>query len=212
MNTSSGIYQIVNKVTQKRYIGLTSNMNNRKQGHLYDLRRGKHSNDYLQKAWNKYGETNFEFSCIEECPKELLYQKEDYWVKILNVCNEYYGYNLKPTDPFGSSIHSEETRAKISATHKAKKLKIKDTTRKIFKKWNDSEEGKTHVIKMREKLKNIDYFKVHEPKRKKVMNTITGEIYESLRIASDKLNIPKYELSRRLLGKRKNNTNLIYLD
>ena len=43
----------------------------------------------------------------------------------------------------------------------------------------------------------------------KITSTTSGKIY--IGCASNILNIPKYELSRRILGKRKNNTNLIYL-
>jgi hypothetical protein len=45
----------------------------------------------------------------------------------------------------------------------------------------------------------------------KITNIISGEVYDSLQHTSTITNVPKYELSRRILGKRKNNTNLIYL-
>jgi len=118
MKKTSGIYQIVNNVTQKRYIGLASNMNSRKQGHIYDLRRNKHGNDYLQKAWNKYGEANFSFLCLEECDKTNLYKREDYWVKVLSTLDKYYGYNIKETNSEGRSLMTDVIKKKISATHK----------------------------------------------------------------------------------------------
>lgn len=34
---------------------------------MYNLRNNKHHNTYLQNAWNKYGESSFEFSVIREC-------------------------------------------------------------------------------------------------------------------------------------------------
>jgi hypothetical protein len=61
------------------------------------------------------------------------------------------------------------------------------------------------------RLKDIDFNVVNAHKRKSIINIITGEVYESLAVAANTLNIPEYELSRRILGKRKNNTNLIYL-
>jgi hypothetical protein len=121
-------------INGKIYVGCASNVRTRINGHLYDLRREKHKNSYLQKA------------CIE--------------------------------------------------------------AGKIY---NASEECKMNLIEARKKLKDIDFNIVNAHKRKSIKNIITGEVYESLAIASNTLNIPKYELSRRILGIRKNNTNLIYL-
>ena len=55
------IYHIINKVNNKRYIGQTINFQNRKITHLRNLRTNKHHSSKLQRAWNKYGENNFEF-------------------------------------------------------------------------------------------------------------------------------------------------------
>jgi len=209
LQSSPGIYKITNLVNNKIYIGCASNIRTRKNGHLYDLRKGVHKNDYLQKAWNKYGELNFKFEVVELCDTDLLHEKEHFWVDYYSCLDREIGYNLKPTDPDGCSLHSEETKEKLRQHFKGKKLH--PNCYEAGKKYNHSEECKINLAKAREKLKNVDFYKVHSIKRKQVKNTITGEIYESLRVASDILNIPKYELSRRLLGKRKNNTNLIYL-
>ena len=204
----TGIYQIVNQVTQKRYIGLASNLNSRKQGHIYDLRRGKHGNKYLQKAWDKYGEINFKFNCIEECSIEDLHKREDYWVKVLNVLDRYYGYNLKPTDPNGCSILSEETRAKISATHKTKGIRPSTLCIANRKKVNMSPEGRANQIIS---LKKIDFNEVNKAKRKTVIDTATNQIYDSLTIAAEALGMTKHKLSKYLLGTRTNKTTFKYL-
>lgn len=211
LQSTSGIYKIVNKVNNKIYIGCASNMRTRTNGHIYDLRKGIHKNKYLQKSWNKYGEKNFIFELVEECSTNELHKKEHYWVNKLNCLDRNIGYNLKPTDPNCNSIHSDETKRKISNHHKQNNIKPGIKCREALKVYNNSELCKNNLIKARKKLKNVDFYKIHSVKRKPIKNIITGEIYESLRIASEILNIPKYELSRRLLGKRKNNTNLIYL-
>lgn len=51
-----GIYCIENIQTGKKYIGQQVNIRSRWYQHRNELRRGIHCNDYLQKAWNKYGE------------------------------------------------------------------------------------------------------------------------------------------------------------
>ena len=53
------IYQIINQVTQEKYVGQTTNFSRRKENHLSALKNNHHPNQKLQNAWNKYGEDNF---------------------------------------------------------------------------------------------------------------------------------------------------------
>jgi group I intron endonuclease len=209
IQASSGIYKITNIVDNKIYIGCASNIRTRKNGHWYDLRSNYHKNSYLQNAWNKYGEVNFKFELIELCNVKLLHEKEHFWVDYYNCLDRTIGYNLKPTDPNGCSIHSEETKEKLRQANKGQKPTQKCI--EAVKTYNASEKGIKNFAKARAKLKDVDYKKVNAHKRKKVKNLLTGEIYDSLVHASNILNIPKYNLSRKLSGKRNNNINLIYL-
>lgn len=88
------IYHIINKVNNKRYIGQTINFQNRKITHLRNLRTNKHHSSKLQRAWNKYGENNFEFYV-----KEIEIEKiEDlYFLEIEEIkkYDSYFnGYNM----------------------------------------------------------------------------------------------------------------------
>lgn len=67
MAAQSGIYEIVNTVNGKRYIGSAKNFTQRFHTHRSDLRRGRHANAKLANAWNKYGETAFEFRPLFTC-------------------------------------------------------------------------------------------------------------------------------------------------
>lgn len=61
-----GIYGIVNKINGKTYVGQTGERFLRRYWHhQWKLRDNSHDNDYLQNAWNKYGEDNFEFIILE---------------------------------------------------------------------------------------------------------------------------------------------------
>ena len=61
-----GIYQILNKNNEKRYIGSTSDSFRKRWNlHKYHLRNNKHKNSHLQYAWNKYGEQTFSCSVVE---------------------------------------------------------------------------------------------------------------------------------------------------
>jgi group I intron endonuclease len=202
-----GIYKITNTINNKLYIGCASNIRTRVNGHLYDLRKGIHSNTYLQKAWNKYGKENFIFEMIEKCDITDLHAKEHYWVNEFNCLDRSIGYNLKPTDPNGCSIHSEETKEKLRIANKGKKpstcciQKLKERTL--------STEHKEILRKSRE---TIDFKKLHrEKKGKKIINTATGIIYSSLAEVCDLLNITKGSMSRKLLGKRINKTTFKYI-
>jgi group I intron endonuclease len=202
-----GIYKITNTVNNKIYIGCASNIRTRVNGHLYDLRRDKHNNSYLQKAWSKYGEENFTFEMLEECDMNNLHVKEHYWVDKFNCLDRSVGYNLKPTDPNGCSIHSEETKEKLRIANKGKKPSIL-----CIQKLKERTLSPEHKEIMRKSREGIDYTKLHREKRgKKVIDQSTGIIYGSLAEVCELLGITKGSFSRILLGKRKNKTTFKYL-
>ena len=110
---SYGIYAIVNKITGDMYIGQTKvSFETRWQHHVADLKANRHANDYLQKAWNKYGEEAFEFKTIHICDElDILNDLEIYYIKKYDTFNN--GYNLTSGgDSFDGEI-SEETRLKM---------------------------------------------------------------------------------------------------
>jgi group I intron endonuclease len=77
-----GIYEIVHTASGKRYIGNSRNVANRIYAHRYALRNNRHFCPYLQNAWNKHGESAFEFKLIERCFDEVtvLLAREQYWI------------------------------------------------------------------------------------------------------------------------------------
>lgn len=62
------VYQIENLKNGKRYVGKTTNFKQRVAYHKTYLRRNVHHNEYLQRAWNKYGEKCFEFKVLQTFP------------------------------------------------------------------------------------------------------------------------------------------------
>ena len=63
---TAGIYIIQCKATGKVYVGSSENIEKRWLQHKYSLKKNTHHSKKLQNAWNKYGETEFEFQIVEE--------------------------------------------------------------------------------------------------------------------------------------------------
>lgn len=96
LKNKSGIYQIRNLLDGKIYIGSATDFYSRKNyEHFYLLRKNKHVNCKLQRAFNKYGEDNFVFEIIEFIKDEdKLLECEQYWMDRFNVVED--GYNIQP--------------------------------------------------------------------------------------------------------------------
>lgn len=115
-----GLYKIVNETNDKFYIGSSVNIRDRFYNHKSKLNRNIHDNCYLQRAWNKYGEDNFNFIVLKECENENLITEEQ---QELNIhFGKDYCYNLSPSA--GVSMRgiprSEEVKRKISLAQKGK--------------------------------------------------------------------------------------------
>ena len=109
-----GIYKIINKVNQKVYVGSSIDIKSRIRNHKSDLRGNRHHCSHLQYAYNKYGESNFEAKVIERCDREVLLERERYWMEYLGANDKNYGYNLSVISDTTKFTYSEEHRQKLS--------------------------------------------------------------------------------------------------
>lgn len=77
------IYKIQNKINQKVYVGKTEREDPgiRWKEHQYNM---KSLDLPLYRALRQYGIENFDFSIIEEVPKEQLDEREIYWIEQYN--------------------------------------------------------------------------------------------------------------------------------
>ena len=69
MNKIIGIYKYQNKLNGNIYIGQSVDINRRYSQHLQDANSNR-AITAIDLAISKYGIDNFDFSIIEECPKE----------------------------------------------------------------------------------------------------------------------------------------------
>lgn len=112
MNT--GVYEILNTVNGKRYVGSSVNMVRRLKEHRYRLGRGEHHSQKLQRAWEKYGSTVFTFKALFICPKNMLTFYEQRALDGFASVAE--GYNVLPFARSGAGRKvSPEALAKMRA-------------------------------------------------------------------------------------------------
>lgn len=106
-----GVYCIRNTINNKVYIGQSINIQRRWIKHKSELNRNIHNNKHLQSAWNKYGESAFEFIVLIECTEDELDNNEIKFIKLYRATDKQHGY----CDMDGGKKHrhhSEETKRK----------------------------------------------------------------------------------------------------
>lgn len=84
-----GIYKIENKINGKVYIGQSVEIEKR----LYAHKKFYHKDSYIDNEINKLGVENFSFTIVEECQKEELDTREQFYIQQYNSLFPS-GYNL----------------------------------------------------------------------------------------------------------------------
>jgi group I intron endonuclease len=130
-----GVYIIENLMNGKAYIGSSvMRVIKRIEHHISMLRANKHKNTHLQNAFNKYGETSFCASIIENTEKHITLEREQYWI---NQHDFDELYNINPLAS-GTPNMSKETILKRAETLKKKYAsgEIQSTFTKGHTPWN----------------------------------------------------------------------------
>lgn len=111
MKNQSGVYEILNTVNGKRYIGQAKKFGVRWGAHVRRLKRGVHHSPKLQNAWNKYGEASFKFLPMLVCDESML---DFYEQQLLDKVKPEYNIALDVTAPMRGRALSEDHRRKLS--------------------------------------------------------------------------------------------------
>ena len=90
------IYKIINTVNDKVYVGQTVRpIRTRFYQHLRDAyKMDPQKKIKLHRAIRKYGKEKFSVELIEECPKELLDEREQYWIREYDSYKNGYNATL----------------------------------------------------------------------------------------------------------------------
>lgn len=161
---NSGVYEICCLVNGKVYVGSTQNLKGRKWSHFYALKKNKHQNRHLQRAFNKYGEDAFLFSVLKFCPIGNLLKCEQYYIDKLAAFGR--GFNQRPQAASNrGNKHSQKTKEKMSSVHKGC-FHTEETKRRL----REINIGKTHSDETRQKLSEINIGKTHSDETKKKMS------------------------------------------
>jgi len=135
----TGIYKIQSIKKPKRcYIGSAINIYSRWATHLSNLRKNTHHSIILQNHFNKYGESDLQFSILLGCEENELIRIEQYFIDsykpYFNVC--MYAFSRK-----GTKL-SEEARKKRSLLLKGNKNRLGKQPWNKGKHWSEEHKKK----------------------------------------------------------------------
>lgn len=215
----SGIYQIYNPINNKRYIGSSINVERRLKEHLRNLKNNKHSNVYLQNAYNKYGD-KLQFQFLEECEPHECLIFEQYYLDYYKSYNREFGYNIDSEAKYAGKHLADETKDKIrnKALNRKRSKEIIEKIRlknlgmkkpkqsaamknrwalsKLYFGYNNLSEDKKKEVSEKIKLKNIERYKNYKNKIKNIFIKVEFDngdckYFHSYRTASNYLKIDK---------------------
>jgi group I intron endonuclease len=195
----SGIYKIQSVVHPDRcYIGSAQNIKGRWLLHISELRRNKHGNNRLQNHFNKHGESDLQFSLIVGCDKENLISYEQFYIDSLDP----YFNILKIAGSALNFKHSEETIKYLRQIHLGHKMTPEQNENNRLARlgkpvWS---KGVKFTIEHRNHIA--------EARKRKVINTSTNEVFNSIGDASNYLGIKYQTLYAQLSGHNINKTTL----
>ena len=165
---NTGIYQIVNIINNKRYIGSASNLINRKTAHFNNLNKNKHENNKLQRAYNKYGKENFNFEVLLYCDKENLLFYEQRAIDSYNFKKELYNICRLAGSMIGVMKGKKFTKEHCKKISKA--LTGYKKTSEHIKKIADKHRGKIHTEEHKRKISESNKKVSSEINKKKALH------------------------------------------
>lgn len=224
MNT--GIYLIINKLTNEYYLGSSSDdFHNRFRSHMYNLRKNKHHSYKLQKLYNRHGLNILKFHILEYVEPSKCLEIEQFYLKNLNP---KYNISKDANSPMKGRKHSDKTKIKMSGkipwnvgiprTEEEKAL-MSLRKKENYKKLTDDQKsqrsinyikimgdrlGKTFLGKHHNNSSKAKLRKAHINKNDLIVCNETGKIFEAQLDIARSMKLRQGHISEHLQGKRKN--------
>ena len=169
-------YSILNIKNNKRYLGITENIERRKKEHFNNLRNNSHCNYKLQMDWNSYSEESFLFQILDEKEFEdenLAYEYEKELIcqynSITNGYNIAIGGHVNPM--YSNEIKEKMTKTKQSQVPNIYQLEeIEENIFKVLGVFNSQKEAQRITgcsqrninRSLKENVKGSGYFWIDE--------------------------------------------------
>jgi len=177
-----GVYQIVNNINNKSYIGSTTNLYKRIKRHINDLHKNKHHSIIFQRAWNKYDKINFRFLILETCNNYNCIILEQYYKNKINP-----EYNIAPICGTNFGIKRRaETIEKLRESHigikhgplsDVIKKKMRISALKHINIYGHNRTGTHHSIETKEKIKKSNIGRIClENTKQKISESNKGKL------------------------------------
>jgi group I intron endonuclease len=109
-----GVYCITSLDTGKQYVGCSVDLKARLRQHRYDCTKNPETLPKLYNEMSSYGFERFKVELLEECLREDLFLREQYWLDVPGT--EYNGYNQLKTN----FRHTDETKQRFSWLRKGR--------------------------------------------------------------------------------------------
>ena len=206
----SGIYCLKSKINGKMYIGLSKDVYYRRRKHFECLAGQRHHNTKMQRHFNKYGSDDLVFEIIELCNKDVLEEREMYWIDYHNSFykgfNETKGGSLKDycaTRFDFENIHTGEILENVTVSEMCEKYNIdRSGIYQLAKGKGYSTKG--WKLKGAVKKKRIGD-KTRNAKQISLKNIHTGEIITTIsqKEMAKKIGVHQWCLSNLVSGKNK---------
>ncbi|WP_079708095.1 GIY-YIG nuclease family protein [Paraliobacillus ryukyuensis] len=191
-----GIYKVTNLINGKMYIGQSTNIKKRFTSHKNAINRSDddpRGQGPLYDDMRNYGVENFSFEVMEECSKNELNEKEEYYISFHNSVDDGYNISKKAittNDPdVRKKIITEEFLERNSIRFKEmNKQNWKDAEYRKKKSKQSSELQKKRLQDPEYRKQKSEQLKKYWSKKKKrvAQYTLDGElvaVYEGLRVA-----------------------------
>lgn len=194
---NSGIYMILNKINNKRYIGQAVDLKRREREHFFGKKR---TNPLLRNSMKKYGYKNFEFIVLEYTKpnKKELTDTEQKWLDYYKDNNKWERlYNLCPFAETNLGLKSTETAKQNISKALTGKKKSEEHVEKIRQRMLKT--GINPIMKEKAKLKTQIPVVQIDIDTNKIINE-----FESIKQAANYMNIKSGHLiSKSAKGKIK---------